>query len=83
MPPSRPLEVDLVTPSVELKSKKCRNISFAEKESIQAELAGYEDIYQQVCCVSDKPVITPQHTSTSAVLEVIIIIFLTKQDMSL
>lgn len=52
-PPNRPLDGDLeddvVTPSVELKSKNSRIISVVEKESIQAELAGLEEVYQRVC----------------------------------
>ena len=55
-PPNRPLDGDLeddvVTPSVELKSKNSRIISVVEKESIQAELAGLEEVYQRVCRVS-------------------------------
>ncbi|KAJ7354847.1 hypothetical protein OS493_029853 [Desmophyllum pertusum] len=52
-PPNRPLESDLeddiLPPSVELKSKNSRIISDVEKESIQAELAGLEEVYQRVC----------------------------------
>lgn len=52
-PPNRPLdsdfEDDIVSPSVELKSKNSRIISDVEKESIQAELAGLEEVYQRVC----------------------------------
>lgn len=55
-PPNRPLESDLeddiVPPSVELKSKNSKIISDVEKESIQAELAGLEEVYQRVCHVS-------------------------------
>ena len=56
-PPYRPLdgdlEDDIVPPSVELKSKNSRIISDVEKESIQAELAGLEEVYQRVCRVSE------------------------------
>ena len=56
-PPSRPLDSDLeddvVSTPVELKSKNSRIISDVEKESIQAELAGLEEVYQRVCRVSD------------------------------
>lgn len=56
-PPNRPLdsdfEDDIVSPSVELKSKNSRIISDVEKESIQAELAGLEEVYQRVCHVSE------------------------------
>jgi len=52
-PPSRPLDSDLeddvVSTPVELKSKNSRIISDVEKESIQAELAGLEEVYQRVC----------------------------------
>ena len=56
-PPNRPtdgnLEDDIVmTPSAELKSKNSRIISDVENESIQAELAGLEEVYQRVCRVS-------------------------------
>ena len=72
MPPNRPLEVNLVTPSMELKSKKSRNISDVEKESIQTELAGFEDsVYQRVFHVSERPFISLKDTSTFTVLEVI------------
>ena len=56
-PPNRPLdsdfEDDIVPPSVELKSKNSRIISDVERESIQAELAGLEEVYQRVCHVSE------------------------------
>jgi len=52
-PPNRPLESDfednIVSPSVELKSKNSKIISDVEKESIQAELAGLGEVYQRVC----------------------------------
>ena len=55
-PPNRPLESDfeddIVSPSVELKSKNSKIISDVEKESIQAELAGLGEVYQRVCHVS-------------------------------
>ena len=56
-PPNRPTDGDLeddivTTPSVELKSKNSRIISDVESESIQAELAGLEEVYQRVCRVS-------------------------------
>ena len=56
-PPYRPLdgdlEDDIVPTPVELKSKNSRIISDVEKESIQAELAGLEEVYQRVCRVSE------------------------------
>ena len=59
-PPNRPLEADfeddIVTPpAVDLKFKNSRIISDVEKESIQAELAGLEEVYQRVCRVSEDP----------------------------
>lgn len=56
-PPNKPTDGDLeddivTTPSAELKSKNSRIISDVENESIQAELAGLEEVYQRVCRVS-------------------------------
>lgn len=55
-PPNRPLESDfeddIVSPSVELKSKNSKIMSDVEKKSIQAELTGIGEVYQRVCHVS-------------------------------
>lgn len=52
-PPNRPLESDfeddIVSSSVELKSKNSKIMSDVEKKSIQAELAGIGEVYQRVC----------------------------------
>ena len=55
-PPNRPVENDfeddVIPPTMELKAKNSGVISDVEKESIQAELAGLEEVYQRVCRVS-------------------------------
>ena len=59
-PPNRPLDSyldDEVAPPShcvgEVKANNIKIISDVEKESIQAELAGIEEVYQRVCQVSE------------------------------